>query len=59
MNYTLLDEAVFQDSTLFLTSLSLGEELQGTIKVIKNKKDPRSLLVTLSLRDRRQTYMLQ
>jgi hypothetical protein len=59
MNYTLLDEAVFQDSTLFLTSLSLGEELQGMIKVIKNKKDPRSLLVTLSLRDRRQTYMLQ
>uniref|UniRef100_A0A8C5CEZ0 type I protein arginine methyltransferase n=1 Tax=Gadus morhua TaxID=8049 RepID=A0A8C5CEZ0_GADMO len=49
--------------TLFLLESPLpvqaGEELQGTIKVIKNKKDPRSLLVTLSLRDRRQTYMLQ
>uniref|UniRef100_A0A8D3A6T9 Protein arginine N-methyltransferase 3 n=1 Tax=Scophthalmus maximus TaxID=52904 RepID=A0A8D3A6T9_SCOMX len=36
-----------------------GEELQGKITVRKNKKDPRSLLVTLELRDRKQTYLLQ
>ena len=55
----LLGVAVCGDSPLFLTFPSAGEELQGTIRVIKNKKDPRSLLVTLSLRDRKQTYMLQ
>ncbi|KAG7277219.1 hypothetical protein CRUP_000448 [Coryphaenoides rupestris] len=36
-----------------------NKELQGTIRVLKNKKDPRSLLVKLSLRDRKQTYSLQ
>ncbi|XP_026234669.1 protein arginine N-methyltransferase 3 isoform X1 [Anabas testudineus] len=36
-----------------------GEELLGKITVRKNKKDPRSLLVTLDLQDRKQTYSLQ
>ncbi|XP_041644458.1 protein arginine N-methyltransferase 3 isoform X2 [Cheilinus undulatus] len=36
-----------------------GEELPGKITVRKNKKDPRSLLVTFELRDRKQTYSLQ
>ncbi|KAG8001184.1 hypothetical protein GBF38_006742 [Nibea albiflora] len=36
-----------------------GEELQGKITVRKNKKDPRSLLVTFDLRDRKLTYSLQ
>ncbi|CAB1438315.1 unnamed protein product [Pleuronectes platessa] len=39
-------------------SVQAGEELQGKINVRKNKKDPRSLLVTLELRDRKQTYSL-
>ncbi|KAM4603038.1 protein arginine N-methyltransferase 3 [Polymixia lowei] len=36
-----------------------GEELRGKITVRKNKKDPRSLLVTFDLRDRKRTYSLQ
>ncbi|XP_037608123.1 protein arginine N-methyltransferase 3 isoform X2 [Sebastes umbrosus] len=36
-----------------------GEELKGKITVRKNKKDPRSLLVTFDLGDRKQTYSLQ
>uniref|UniRef100_A0A671VKP7 Protein arginine N-methyltransferase 3 n=1 Tax=Sparus aurata TaxID=8175 RepID=A0A671VKP7_SPAAU len=36
-----------------------GEELKGKITVRKNKKDPRSLLVTFDLRDRKLTYSLQ
>uniref|UniRef100_A0A674NYK6 type I protein arginine methyltransferase n=1 Tax=Takifugu rubripes TaxID=31033 RepID=A0A674NYK6_TAKRU len=36
-----------------------GEDLQGKITVRKNKKDPRSLLVTFDLRDRKLTYSLQ
>eukprot|EP00064_Thunnus_orientalis_P020558 superscaffoldBa00005714_g20696 len=36
-----------------------GEELKGKITVRKNKKDPRSLLVTFDLQDRKQTYSLQ
>lgn len=44
-------------NTLF--PVLLGEELQGKIAVRKNKKDPRSLLVTLELQDRKQTYSLQ
>ncbi|XP_017282208.1 protein arginine N-methyltransferase 3 [Kryptolebias marmoratus] len=36
-----------------------GEELQGKITVRKNRKDPRSLFVTLDLGDRKQTYSLQ
>ncbi|XP_008282298.1 protein arginine N-methyltransferase 3 [Stegastes partitus] len=49
--------------TVFLlerpVSVQAGEELQGKIMVRKNKKDPRSLLVTFDLRDRKQTYSLQ
>ncbi|XP_038557431.1 protein arginine N-methyltransferase 3 isoform X1 [Micropterus salmoides] len=49
--------------TVFLlerpVSVLAGEELQGKITVCKNKKDPRSLLVTFDLRDRKQTYSLQ
>ncbi|XP_034435852.1 protein arginine N-methyltransferase 3 [Hippoglossus hippoglossus] len=40
-------------------SVQAGEELQGKINVRKNKKDPRALLVTLELGDRKQTYSLQ
>ncbi|TMS12838.1 Protein arginine N-methyltransferase 3 [Larimichthys crocea] len=40
-------------------SVQAGEELQGKITVRKNKKDPRSLLVTFDLRDRKLTYSLQ
>ncbi|XP_071345586.1 protein arginine N-methyltransferase 3 [Trachinotus anak] len=40
-------------------SVQAGEELRGKITVRKNKKDPRSLLVTFDLRDRKQTYSLQ
>ncbi|KAM4592573.1 protein arginine N-methyltransferase 3 [Odontesthes bonariensis] len=36
-----------------------GEELQGKITVRKNKRDPRSLFVTLNIGDRKQTYGLQ
>lgn len=49
--------------TVFLlerpVSVQAGEELQGKITVRKNKKDPRSLLVTFDLQDRKQTYSLQ
>ncbi|XP_028294892.1 protein arginine N-methyltransferase 3-like [Gouania willdenowi] len=49
--------------TLFLLETPMdvraGEELSGTITVRKNKKDPRSLFVTLKLGDRKQTYSLQ
>ncbi|XP_055363467.1 protein arginine N-methyltransferase 3 isoform X2 [Betta splendens] len=49
--------------TIFLlerpVSVTAGEELHGKITVRKNRKDPRSLLVTLVLRDRKQTYSLQ
>ena len=49
--------------TVFLlerpVSVQAGEELRGKITVRKNKKDPRSLLVTFDLRDRKQTYSLQ
>ncbi|XP_008335208.1 protein arginine N-methyltransferase 3 [Cynoglossus semilaevis] len=40
-------------------SVQAGEELQGKITVRKNRKDPRSLLVTFELQDRKQTYTLQ
>ncbi|XP_061831346.1 protein arginine N-methyltransferase 3 [Nerophis lumbriciformis] len=40
-------------------AIQAGEELRGKITVRKNKKDPRSLLVTFDLRDRKLTYSLQ
>uniref|UniRef100_A0A8C9YVW3 Protein arginine N-methyltransferase 3 n=1 Tax=Sander lucioperca TaxID=283035 RepID=A0A8C9YVW3_SANLU len=40
-------------------SVQAGEELQGKITVRKNKKDPRSLLVTFDFGDRKLTYSLQ
>ncbi|KAG5270132.1 hypothetical protein AALO_G00189090 [Alosa alosa] len=36
-----------------------GEDLPGRITVRKNRKDPRALLVTLHIADRKQTYSLQ
>ncbi|XP_017682298.1 PREDICTED: protein arginine N-methyltransferase 3 [Lepidothrix coronata] len=36
-----------------------GEALRGKIVVRKNRKDPRSLLITLSVKDMQQTYSLQ
>ncbi|XP_034725079.1 protein arginine N-methyltransferase 3 isoform X2 [Etheostoma cragini] len=40
-------------------SVQAGEELRGKIIVRKNKKDPRSLLVTFVFGDRKLTYSLQ
>ncbi|XP_053417253.1 protein arginine N-methyltransferase 3 isoform X2 [Nycticebus coucang] len=40
-------------------SIKAGEALKGKITVHKNKKDPRSLIVTLTLRNSTQTYGLQ
>ncbi|XP_067104734.1 protein arginine N-methyltransferase 3 [Osmerus mordax] len=39
--------------------VTAGEELRGKVTVRKNRKDPRSLLVTFELQDRKQTYSLQ
>nr|XP_056707903.1 protein arginine N-methyltransferase 3 [Euleptes europaea] len=36
-----------------------GEELKGKITLCKNRKDPRSLIITLSVKDMKQTYSLQ
>ncbi|KAI1904611.1 hypothetical protein AGOR_G00007400 [Albula goreensis] len=36
-----------------------GENLQGKITVCKNRKDPRALLVSLTIRDVKQTYSIQ
>ncbi|XP_039605207.1 protein arginine N-methyltransferase 3 isoform X2 [Polypterus senegalus] len=36
-----------------------GETLQGKIEVRKNRKDPRSLIITLCLNNVKQTYILQ
>ncbi|KAM6172183.1 protein arginine N-methyltransferase 3 isoform 2-T2 [Erethizon dorsatum] len=40
-------------------SVKAGEYLKGKITVHKNKKDPRSLIVTLTLNNSAQTYGLQ
>ncbi|XP_042547589.1 protein arginine N-methyltransferase 3 [Dipodomys spectabilis] len=40
-------------------SVKAGEALKGKITVHKNKKDPRSLIVTLMLNNSTQTYSLQ
>ncbi|XP_059203444.1 protein arginine N-methyltransferase 3 [Centropristis striata] len=40
-------------------SVQAGEELRGKITVRKNKKDPRALLISLQLRDRKLFYSLQ
>uniref|UniRef100_A0A452RS24 type I protein arginine methyltransferase n=1 Tax=Ursus americanus TaxID=9643 RepID=A0A452RS24_URSAM len=40
-------------------SVKAGEALKGKITVHKNKKDPRSLIVTLTLNNSTQTYALQ
>lgn len=40
-------------------SVKTGDIIQGKIKVRKNRKDPRSLLITLSLNNTVQTYCLQ
>ncbi|KAM9460561.1 protein arginine N-methyltransferase 3 isoform 1-T1 [Clarias gariepinus] len=36
-----------------------GDELPGRIRVCKNRKDPRALIVTLNLADLKQTYCVQ
>lgn len=49
--------------TIFLLEkpfpIKAGEALKGKITVHKNKKDPRSLIVTLTLNSSTQTYSLQ
>ncbi|XP_061131817.1 protein arginine N-methyltransferase 3 isoform X1 [Syngnathus typhle] len=50
-------QTVFQLEKPF--AVQAGEELQGKITLRKNKKDPRSLLVTFELRDRKLTYKVE
>ncbi|XP_077419123.1 protein arginine N-methyltransferase 3 [Vanacampus margaritifer] len=50
-------QTVFQLERPF--AVQAGEELRGKITLRKNKKDPRSLLVTFELRDRKITYNVQ
>ncbi|XP_032918021.1 protein arginine N-methyltransferase 3 isoform X1 [Catharus ustulatus] len=49
--------------TIFLLEkpipVEAGEALRGRITVRKNRKDPRSLFITLSVKDTQQTYSLQ
>ncbi|XP_059704289.1 protein arginine N-methyltransferase 3 isoform X2 [Haemorhous mexicanus] len=49
--------------TIFLLEkpipVEAGEALRGKITVRKNRKDPRSLFITLSVKDTQQTYSLQ
>ncbi|XP_071617817.1 protein arginine N-methyltransferase 3 isoform X2 [Heliangelus exortis] len=49
--------------TLFLLEkpipVEAGEALRGKITVCKNRKDPRSLFITLAVKDTKQTYSLQ
>ncbi|XP_060621693.2 protein arginine N-methyltransferase 3 isoform X2 [Anolis sagrei] len=40
-------------------SVEEGEELKGRIMLHKNRKDPRSLIVTLSIKNVKQTYSIQ
>ncbi|CAM5121235.1 unnamed protein product [Eretmochelys imbricata] len=40
-------------------SVKTGEALRGKITVLKNRKDPRSLIITLSVNNTKQTYSLQ
>ncbi|XP_065448650.1 protein arginine N-methyltransferase 3 isoform X6 [Chrysemys picta bellii] len=40
-------------------SVKTGEALRGKITVVKNRKDPRSLIITLSVNNTKQTYSLQ
>ncbi|XP_034536530.1 protein arginine N-methyltransferase 3 [Notolabrus celidotus] len=40
-------------------SVQAGEELQGKITVRKHKRDPRALLVTFDLRDKKMIYSVQ
>ncbi|XP_062432502.1 protein arginine N-methyltransferase 3 isoform X3 [Rhea pennata] len=40
-------------------AVEAGEDLRGKITVCKNRKDPRSLFITLSVKDAKQTYSLQ
>ncbi|XP_075783851.1 protein arginine N-methyltransferase 3 [Pelodiscus sinensis] len=40
-------------------SVKKGEALKGKITVLKNRKDPRSLIVTLSVNNTKQMYSLQ
>ncbi|XP_077375539.1 protein arginine N-methyltransferase 3 isoform X2 [Festucalex cinctus] len=50
-------QTIFQLERPF--TVQAGEELRGKITLRKNKKDPRSLLVTFELRDRKMTYNVQ
>ncbi|KAF4802053.1 Protein arginine N-methyltransferase 3 [Turdus rufiventris] len=49
--------------TIFLLEkpipVEAGEDLTGRITVRKNRKDPRSLFITLTVKDTQQTYSLQ
>ncbi|XP_025055461.1 protein arginine N-methyltransferase 3 isoform X3 [Alligator sinensis] len=40
-------------------SVKIGKALEGKITVQKNRKDPRSLIITLSVNNIKQTYSLQ
>ncbi|KAJ7344570.1 hypothetical protein JRQ81_000520 [Phrynocephalus forsythii] len=52
----------WKQTTFFLEnpiSVEEGEELKGKITIHKNRKDPRSLIITLSVKNVTQTYTLQ
>lgn len=57
------DTATHWKQTVFLLEKSIpvkkGETVDGTIYCRKNRKDPRSLLITLNLQDHSQTYLMQ
>ncbi|ETE74101.1 Protein arginine N-methyltransferase 3, partial [Ophiophagus hannah] len=45
--------------SLHLCFVSIGEELKGRITIHRNRKDLRALIVTLSIKNVKQTYSLQ
>ncbi|XP_020638529.3 protein arginine N-methyltransferase 3 isoform X1 [Pogona vitticeps] len=52
----------WKQTTFFLENpiaVEEGEELKGKIKIHKNRKDPRSLIITLTVKNVTQTYTLQ
>lgn len=50
---------ILQPLTTYFLFTFAGEAVRGKIAVRKNRKDPRSLFITLSVKDTQQTYSLQ
>ncbi|XP_071135707.1 protein arginine N-methyltransferase 3-like [Mytilus edulis] len=57
------DTSTHWKQTVFLLEkfipVQKGEIVKGTVHCRKNKKDPRALLITLSIQDQSQTYLMQ